>query len=389
VTTSGFEQGPIRPPSEAQSLLVRVMRNCTWNRCTFCPVYKGTRASQRELGEIISDVDAMAAAARVLGGVEASADSMLAALDAGEVPREAMQVALFLRGGARHVFLQDADPCAVHPDKLVRVLAHVRGHFPSVDRVTTYGRVATLARRRPTDLAVLASEGLTRVHLGLESGSDEVLREIRKGATADECVTAGRHVLQAGMELCFYVMPGIGGTRLRDSHVRGTAAVIRAVAVAAEPRRPLVVRLRTVAVAPGTPLAETERVGGFELPDDVEIAAEVAGLLEQVGNAPFELRSDHALNLLPELEGTLPRDRDRLLALLERFLALPSRERAEFALGARLGIYRRLADLDDARRRDLLAAQIGIGGPGSGDQGDDTVTRDMLDAARSLRSRYI
>src|SRR5512133_3621716 len=101
MTTPSFEQGPIRPPSEARSLLVRVIRNCTWNRCTFCPVYKGTRSSLRPVDEVLADVDAMGAAADVLRL------RGLSAVHEGLVPREAYQVALFVQDGARHVFLQD------------------------------------------------------------------------------------------------------------------------------------------------------------------------------------------------------------------------------------------------------------------------------------------
>lgn len=385
MSTPSFEQGPIRPPSEAQSLLVRVIRNCTWNRCTFCPVYKGSRASQRALEDILADVDAMAAASAELGGRHASSDVMLQAFDAGRVPREAYQVALFLRAGSRHAFLQDADPCAVRPDKLAAVLELVRSRFPTVSRVTAYGRAATLARRRPADLAMLAAAGLTRVHIGLESGSDAVLEEVCKGTTGEELTRAGRQVLEAGLELCFYVMPGLGGRRLRDEHVRGTAAVLRAVAPAAPAERPLVVRLRTAAVAPGTPLAEEQPAGRFELPDDVEVAAELRDLLEAVGDARFELRSDHVLNLLPELAGSLPDDRDRLLGVVDAYLDLPPREQAELALGLRLGVYRRLADLHDEDRRAAFAAQVGAAGGAD----EAALTADMLRAARDLRSRFI
>jgi hypothetical protein len=264
-------------------------------------------------------------------------------------------------------------------------LRHLHQRFPTIDRVTTYGRAATLARRQQDDLLMLTAAGLKRVHLGLESGSDEVLAQVCKGTTAKDLITAGRKVLSAGLELCFYVMPGLGGERLRDAHVRGTAAVIGAVASVASARRPLVVRLRTVALPPGTPLAEQERSGQFAVPDDVAIAGELHDLIEQTSEARFELRSDHALNLLPELEGSLPQDRARLLALLGRYLSLPAGERAEFALGARLGIYRRLDDLDDAPLRELFAAQVGP----TPVPGDEAGVRDMLAAAGSLRSRFI
>ncbi len=358
MTTPSFEQGPIRPPSEAHSLLVRVIRNCTWNRCTFCPVYKGTKASQRSLDEVLADVDAMAAAAQALGGPGAAADQMLSVLHAGAVPPEAMQVALFLRGGARHVFLQDADPCAVQPDKLVAILEHLRRQFPTITRVTTYGRAATIARRRPADLKRLVAAGLTRLHLGLESGADEVLAGRLQGGHirgADRGRPQGADGRPRAVLLCH--------ARLgRPRAERGAYARHGRRCCVPSPR-PLPTsgrswsRLRTTAVAPGTPLADRAAAGAFNLPDDVEVAAEVRSLIEQAGDARFELRSDHALNLLPELEGSLPADAARLLALLDEFLSLSPRERAEFALGARLGIYRRLADRHDARLRAVLEAQ--------------------------------
>jgi len=382
LTPCRFEQGPIRPPSEARSLLVRVVRNCTWNRCAFCPVYKGTRPSQRSLEEILADVDAMAACAEVLRA------HGLEALRSGALPPEAYQVALFLHDGGRSVFLQDADPWAVRPEKLAAVVRRVRERFPSVERVTTYGRARTLARRTPEQLALLAGAGLTRVHLGLESGDDEVLAFVDKGCTAADLVAAGKGVLGAGMELCFYVMPGLGGRGWAAQHVEGTARVVREVAAAApqgddgEPLHPLVVRLRTAAVVPGTPLARKAAAGEFELPDDVEVARELRDLLLAFGEARLELRSDHALNLFPELEGSLPRDRGRLLALLDDYLALPREEQALFALGARLGVFRRLADLGDPARRALLLRELG--GEGGLPPADE-----MLRVARDLRARFL
>lgn len=373
--TPPFEQGPIRPPSEAHSLLVRVVRSCSWNRCTFCPVYKGTKSSTRPLEDVLADVDAMAEAAEVLRAEGVSA------IGAALVPPEAAQVARFLNGGGHGGFLQDADPCALKPEKLAAVIRHVKERFPAVDRVTTYGRAATLARRSPEQLATLATAGLTRVHLGLESGADEVLMAVDKGCSSGDLIAAGENVVRAGLELCFYLMPGLGGRAAAAAHVAGSARVIRAVAAAAPLERPLVVRLRTAAVPPGTPLAAREAAGGFVLPDDVEVAGELRDLLGQLGDARLELRSDHVLNLLPELEGSLPGDRARLLAVLDEFLALPRGEQALFAVGARLGLFRRLADLDDPGRRAALERQW---------DGYETPSADeLLRVATALRARFI
>ncbi len=374
VPTPGFEQGPIRPPSEARSLLVRVIRNCAWNRCTFCPVYKGSKASTRSLDDVLADVAAMAAAAEVLE------EEGIAAIHRGLVPPEAYQVELFLRAGGRSVFLQDADPCAMPPDKLAAVVRRVRERFPSVDRVTTYGRAATLARRTEQQLALLVDAGLTRVHLGLESGADEVLMAIDKGCTGGDLIAAGEKVVRAGLELCFYLMPGMGG-REAAAHVAGSARVLRAVAAAAPAERPLVVRLRTAAVVPGTPLAEREAAGEFVLPDDVEVARELRDLLDELGDARLDLRSDHALNLLPGLEGSLPQDRERLIAVLDEYLRLPRDEQARYAVGARLGIYGELADRLDPARCAQLDRQLAEYRPPSADE--------LLRAATALRARFL
>ncbi len=375
MTTPSFEQGPIRPPSDAHSLLVRAIRNCTWNRCAFCPVYKGAQSSLRPVEDVLADVDAMAEAAELLR------EKGTAAIREGLVPSEAYQVALFLGDGARTCFLQDADPCAVKPKKLAAVIRRVRERFPTVDRVTTYGRASTLARRAPEDLAMLCEAGLTRVHLGLESGADEVLMAIDKGCTSGDLIGAGGKVLEAGLELCFYLMPGLGGRAHAAAHVAGSARVIREVARAAPADNPLVVRLRTAAVVPSTPLGARAAAGDFVLPDDVEVARELRDLLEQVGEARFELRSDHMLNLLQELEGSLPRDREPLIALLDDYLGWPRDDQAAFAVGVRLGVFRRLADYADAGRRQALEARFdGYEQPGADE---------LLQAAAALRSRYI
>lgn len=375
LSTPGFEQGPIRPPSEARSLIVRVIRNCTWNRCTFCPVYKGSRSSLRPVEDVLADVDAMAAAAAILR------TRGIAAIHDGLVPREAYQVALFLRDGARHAFLQDADPCAVKPERLARVVDRVREQFPAITRVTTYGRASTLARRTAPQLVLLADAGLTRVHLGLESGADEVLMAIDKGCSGGDLIAAGQNVLQAGLELCFYLMPGLGGRAAAQTHVAGSVRVIRAVAAAAFAEGPLVVRLRTAAVVPGTPLADRQAAGEFVLPDDVEVAQELHDLLEALGDARLELRSDHALNLLPGLAGSLPADRRRLMGMLDEFLSLPRDEQARFAVGARLGVFQALGDRLDPGRNAVLDQRLA--------EFHDPSPDELLQAATALRSRFI
>jgi hypothetical protein len=139
--------------------------------------------------------------------------------------------------------------------------------------------------------------------------------------------------------------------------------------------------LRTAAVVPSTPLGARAAAGDFVLPDDVEVAQELRDLLEQLGDARLELRSDHMLNLLQELEGSLPRDRERLIALLDEYLGWPRERQARFAIGVRIGAFRRLADYDDQARQRALDSQFDGYVQPSADE--------LLQAASALRSRFI
>jgi len=295
--TPGVEQGPIRPPSEAASVLVRVSRNCPWNKCAFCPVYKGARFSLRDADEVIAELDHLA---RAHGA------------------------------GARSVFLQDADPLITPADDLVRILEAVRARFPRLERITTYARSRTLAKRPLADLQRIRQAGLNRVHVGLESGCDAVLTRIRKGTTRQEQIVAGRKAREAGFELSLYVMPGLGGVDLSDAHADDTASALVAI-------QPHFVRLRTTSVVRGTPLAELVDEGVMTMPGELALVAEIRRMLAAAEGLQTQLESDHSLNLLMELRGPLPAGRERLLAICDAVLALPEPARIRFALARRLG----------------------------------------------------
>ena len=340
-------------------------------------MYKGTKSSLRPVEDVLADVDAMAAAAEVLRrrGV--------AAVHEGLVPQRGVPgVAVPAATAARTVFLQDADPCAVKPEKLAAVIRRVRERFPSVERVTTYGRASTLARRTPEDLALLVDAGLTRVHLGLESGADEVLMAIDKGCTGGDLDR--RRGEGAARRPRALLLPDAGagrargrrrarrGLRPRDPRGgRGRARRATRSSCACARRRSSRARRSR----------EREAAGEFVLPDDVEVAQELRDLLEQLGDARLELRSDHMLNLLQELEGSLPRDRERLIAMLDEYLGWPRDDQARFAVGVRLGLFRRLADYARPRAPAALERQFdGYAQPGADE---------LLQAASALRSRYI
>ncbi len=380
--TDGFEIGPIRPPSEAYSLLVRVTRNCPWNRCAFCPVYKGSKFSIRKVDEVKADIDAMARVAESLRefsqeqghGGQVTGPVLRAAARGGAMPPGAGQVATFLAFGGEHVFLQDANSLVMRPEQLVEVLEHLRAAFPTITRITSYARAHTLTRRKPEQLRALFEAGLNRVHVGLESGSDQVLELIKKGADAERHIEGGLRAKAAGMELSEYLMPGLGGERLSRDHALQSARVLSAI-------DPHFIRLRSTAVVPGSDLAELMESGQWAPLQDERVPAELRLFLEHL-ECTSMLQSDHALNLLTELEGQLPDDKPHMLALLDRFDAMEPQLRRAFVLGRRAGVLSLLSDMEhDTPGRSRALALL--------DRVEQQYGGDLQAAIRDLMMRFI
>ncbi|MGO8762629.1 MAG: radical SAM protein [Desulfobaccales bacterium] len=339
----GYEQGPFRPPSEAGSLLLRVTRNCPWNRCKFCPLYKGTEFSVRPTDHVLRDIDALYRAMQTITGeAEARRSEVMSEAPGDAIARQA--AAHWRRHGRHSVFLQDADSLVIPPAAMVAILNHLAKRFPGVPRVTSYARSSTVARLDLRELQAIREAGLNRLHIGLESGANEVLRRMHKGATQKNQITAGQKVKQAGMELSEYYMPGLGGRDLWETNAKETAAALNEI-------NPDFIRLRTLAIPCGAPLYEDYQAGRFDLPNDVEMAREILLFLESLHGITSTVASDHILNLLPEVEGTLPQDQGRMLAALETFLKLSPAEQCLYQVGRRTGVFSGLDDLENPFRR--------------------------------------
>ena len=348
--TEPFEQGPIRPPSEANSLLVRLTRNCPWNRCAFCSSYKNARFSLRSVEEIQQDIDNMGAIADKLrelsvregkGGVISEGIVRQVFAHYPLYDQYDRTLALWLYHGGKSMFLQDADSLVMKTDDIAAILQYIRRVFPSIQRITTYCRSHTAARKTIEELKALKDAGLTRIHVGLESGSDAVLKIIQKGASAEEHILAGTKIMASGLSLSEYIIPGVGGTIHSREHARDTARAINAI-------NPDFVRLRTLHVVDGTPLMEMMQKGEFRPPGDEDILKEIREFIDHLEGINSTIVSDHILNLLQEIEGTMPGDKARMLAVIDRYFSLSERERLIFRLGRRRGIYGELDDLNDA-----------------------------------------
>lgn len=287
-------EGPIyRPPSEADSLLVQATVGCPHNKCSFCMVYKqGPRFHVRPVEEIKADLEE---AAEEMG------------------PR------------VRTLFLPAGNSLAMPTDELAEVCKEARGLFPNLQRVTVYASMPSIEAHGLEGLKRLRQAGLSRLHVGLESGHGPTLRRVKKGTDPEQQVRAGRMALEAGLELCLYVLLGLAGPEDSLEHARATGEVINRINQAGE----LTVRLRTLVPKLNTLLLHQIKRGKFTLCTPHEVIAEMRELIETL-DGPLSLFSDHYTNYL-NLEGRLPGDRPRMLEALEQAGRLPREAfRADF-----------------------------------------------------------
>jgi radical SAM superfamily enzyme YgiQ (UPF0313 family) len=368
-----IEQGPIRPPSEAYSLLLRVTRNCSWNHCEFCHIYKGQRFSLRTVEDVKKDIDSIQQIVAEMKSLSWSqgfggeitpgfAGSLLKQIH--QFPDGYRSVILWLHRGAKNVFLQDGNNLILSTKDLVEILNYLKTTFPSVARITTYSRAKTIVRKTVDELRELQEAGLSRIHTGLESGYDPILKMVQKGVTAHELIEAGKKVKQAGISLSEYIMPGLGGKKMWKEHALETARVLSEI-------DPDFIRVRTFKLLPIMPLAQKVESGELVLMNDDEVIEEERLLIENLNGITSYFASDHILNLLEELEGQFPGIKNRMLETMDRYLALPQAERENFRLGRRAGYYRSLDDMagPDLRSRiDEIRERIERENPGKFDQ---------------------
>lgn len=291
-----YEQGVIRPPSEAQSLLIRVTRNCPWNQCIFCPAYKGVKFSRRSVEEVKKDIDSMAKEYESYSGM------------------------------IRSAFLQDADSLVLKTQDILEIINYTREKFPGLERITTYARATTLKRKTAEELKQLQEAGLTRVHVGMESGSAKVLKMIKKGITPEDIVEGGKKVVEAGMSLSEYIMPGVGGRTMSEENAVETARLLNQI-------KPDFIRVRTFAMHPMSPMRKLVADGSFVAMNDAEIVGEIRTLVANLDEMhTYFSCGDFSLNLLMQVDGPLNEKKTYMLSELDRFLALTPEQQKAYAL---------------------------------------------------------
>jgi radical SAM superfamily enzyme YgiQ (UPF0313 family) len=275
-------EGPIyRPPSEADSLLVQATVGCPHNKCAFCMVYKkGPPFRVRPVEDIKRDLDK----ARGHYGP-----------------------------GLRTVFFPAGNTIAMPTDELTAICTHAHALFPHLERITVYGSSQYIHNKGPADLKKLRQAGLTRIHVGLESGDDTVLRRIKKGTNAQEQIEAGQWVMEAGIELSEYVMIGIGGKERTQEHAIHTAKALNAI-------NPDFIRIRTFLPKIDTLLLHQIRKGKFQVLTPHEALQETREITRNL-EVTSQIASDHYTNYV-DIHGRMPEDKDKMLTTIENALQM-------------------------------------------------------------------
>ena len=268
-----YEGDIYRPPSEAYSLIIQVTVGCTHNDCTFCPSYKSKQFRLKPFDTILAD----------------------------------LQEARKYYRSAQRIFLADGDAFCMSTDKLTHILRTIREVFPECERVGIYGRASQILSKSDEELDTLRQSGIGIIYIGAESGSDEVLRRVRKGETAQDIIKAVQKAESAGIKTSVTLISGLGGRELMVEHAVKTGEMITTMDAS-------YVGFLTLLVEPRAPIYAEVQSGAFELLSPLEVMDELEMIFENthcISDTVF--RSNHASNWLM-LKGTLPRDKDMLLA---------------------------------------------------------------------------
>jgi len=280
-------------------------------------VYKGSRFEKKSIEEVKSDID---------------------------------KAAEYYGLNSRYIesaFLQDANALLMKTEDLKEVIDYIKIKFKNISRITSYARAQTLAKKKVSELTELKQAGLSRLHVGMETGYGPLLEYIRKGTDPEQIIEAGRKVVSSGISLCLYYMPGLGGRKMSSEHAIESAKAINAI-------DPDYIRLRSFRIIPGTPIEEKEKSGYYIPLNDFETVKEIRLFISNLNNITSTIVSDHMLNLLQEVEGVMPADKTSMIEVIDTFLALSDEEKEMFQVGVRLGRIRAISEFMNPHMRAIL-----------------------------------
>ncbi|MFZ5647169.1 MAG: radical SAM protein [Bacillota bacterium] len=280
-----YDMPLFRPPSEAFSLILQVTIGCSHNACSFCGTYKMKKFRIKDWHEIESDI----------------------------------KEAAYYSGDAERIFLADGNALTMETEMLVSLLERLYKTFPRLKRVSSYAGPKDLLKKTGDELRLIRESGLNMIYLGVESGSDHILREVNKGVNSDEMVLAGRKAKDAGFDLSVTVLVGLGGKMRSNENAVETAAVLNRI-------QPDYVGALTLTPIPNTVLYKKLTKGEFSLLDPLETLQEIKWMLEKLELEKCLFRCNHASNYLP-LKGSFPEDKEALTKLLDDVVSNPGKYR--------------------------------------------------------------
>jgi radical SAM superfamily enzyme YgiQ (UPF0313 family) len=282
------EQIVIRPPVEAYSVLIPVTGGCSWNKCKFCGTYKGIYGvtqdyAIRPLEDVKKDIDKYA-------------------------DNNYHGFPVFLAGG---------NPTSASTEYLAEIIKYVRIKLRNVQRISCYTKALDILRKPDEDLKILAEAGLDIVYMGLESGSNKILRIMKKGTNAESMIKAGKKILNAGIKLSLYIILGLGSYEYSEDHVIETARILTEI-------NPTIFRFRTLNIMPGTPLWDDWKSGEFKLLSPVENLKEERDIIANLGeNVTSQVFNDHISNYCAIESSNIKEDREMFIETLDSYINDP------------------------------------------------------------------
>lgn len=286
-----YEGDIYRPPGEWKSYLLQTTVGCSNNTCTFCNMYRDKKFHIRPMADILEDI----------------------------------RMAKAYYGDVRRVFLCDGDAIIMRTNDLITILDTLYDTFPSLEKVTTYAGPRSTLTKTPEELKLLREHGLARAYLGVETGSDALLRKVKKGVGAQQMLEAGTRLREAGMDLWVMILLGLGGREGSEQHILDTAAMMNEM-------KPRHLSALTLTLYPGTELYEEYRTGKFDPITPMDSLREARLLIEKLEVDPLHFTCDHASNYVP-LKGSLPEDKERFLTRLDLALESGAGMRPEWSRG--------------------------------------------------------
>jgi hypothetical protein len=328
-------------------------------------MYKGQKFELRSVGEIKQDILTVRQIEKEIKQLAVDPDDAYqvrktAAMVLNNAPNYAYQnIALWLCGGGQNVFLQDANSIIMRTPDLVEVLTFLKQNLPAVNRITSYGRAKTTAQKKIEELKAIHEAGLTRLHVGFETGSDTILKMMDKGVTSAEEIEGGQKVVASGISLSEYYLTGLGGKTLWREHAAESARVLNAINAD-------FIRIRTLSVSEGLLMWSDVEDRTFVRTTDEEMVEELKLFIGNLDCHSY-LASDHMGNLLQEIEGQLPQDKGKMLAVIDRFQSLSPSERLNYRVGRRAHYYADLDDMKDTARYEIVEQIIERFSDGTGE----------------------